>query len=126
MINIEEVACYRTDDGEIFDTYEEARKHLVERAVEGISAYDLAAFTEDGKRILPIDIDDRMDDIYYFSIRSQKALNFMRQVFEDYEYDYSLEKLGDYRYDKDFDEWRNRVDEYRELGEKWETLGEMT
>ena len=46
----------------------------------------------------------------------------MNQVFQDYEYDCSLEKPGDYRYDEDFDEWRNKVDEYQKLDEKWEIL----
>ncbi len=123
MIQIEEVTCYRTEDGKTFDSYEEAREHLVEKAVENIGAYDLLAFTEDGKRILPIGIDKRIDDIFYLSIRTGKALEFMKQVFEDYEYDYPLEKLGDYRYDKDFDDWRNKVDEYQDLDEKWKILG---
>lgn len=126
MINIEEVAYYRTDDGEIFDTYEEARKHLVEKAVESIGAHDLLALTEDGKKVPTIDIANQMDDIFYLSIRTKEALNFMRQVFEDYEYDYFLEKPGDYRYERDFDDWRNKVDEYQELDEKWKILGDMT
>lgn len=126
MINIEEVTCYRTDDGEVFYTYEKARKYLVEKAVESIGTDDLLAFTEDGKRVPTIDIDDRMDDIYYLSIRTARALEFMRQVFEDYEYDYFLEKPGDYRYEKDFDDWRNKVDEYQELDEKWKVFSEMT
>lgn len=126
MIQIEEVTCYRTEDGKTFDSYEKARKHLVEKAIENISAHDLVAFTEDGERILPIDIDERMDDIYYLSIRTVKALEFMRQVFEDHDYDYFLEKPGCYRYEKDFEDWRNKVDEYRKLDEKWEILREMT
>ena len=125
MMQIEEVTCYRTEDGKTFDSYEEARKHLVEKAVENISTYDLAAFTGDGRRIFPIDIDERMDDIYYLSIRTVKALEFMRQVFEDYEYNYFLEKPGDYRYDMNFECWRNKVDEYQELDEKWKILREM-
>lgn len=123
---IEEVAYYRTDDGEVFNSYEKARKHVVEKAVEDIAAHDLLAFTEDWQQVFPADIDDKMDDVFYFSVRTEKALEFMQQVFEDYGYDYPLEKPGDYRYDKDFDEWRNKVDEYRELDEKWETFNEMT
>lgn len=126
MIQIEEVTCYRTEDGKTFDSYEDARKYLVGKAVENIRAYDLIAFTDDGKRIFPIDIDERMDDVFYFTIRTEKALEFMKQIFDDYGYDYVLEKPGDYRYDKDFDIWRNKVDEYQELDEKWKILSEMT
>jgi hypothetical protein len=51
------VACYRTEDGKIFESYEEAREHIVEEAIVGISAYDLQAFTNDGKQVFPVDID---------------------------------------------------------------------
>lgn len=123
---IEEIACYRTEDGKIFNSYEDARKHIVEEEVEDISAYDLQAFTDDGKQVFPVDIDSQMDAVYYFSIRTEKALEFMKQIFQDYGYNYSLEKLGDYRYDEDFEEWRNKENDYRELNEKWKILNEMT
>lgn len=126
MMNVEEIACYRTEDGKTFDTYEEARKHLVEKAVESIGADDLIAFTEDWQQIFPADIDDRMDDVFYFSVRTEKALEFMQQIFEEYDYDYFPKKPGDYRYDTDFDEWKNKADEYRELDEKWKAFSEMT
>lgn len=122
---IEEIVYYRTDDGETFNTYEKARKHVVKKAVEDIVAHDLLAFTEDWQQVFPADIDERMDDVFYFSVRTEKALEFMQQVFEDYDYDYPLEELGDYRYDKDFDEWRNKANEYQELDEKWRILGLM-
>ena len=66
-----------------------------------------------------------MDDVFYFSVRTEKALEFMQQIFEDYDYDYPLKELGDYRYDKDFDEWRNKADEYQELDKKWRILDLM-
>ena len=50
----------------------------------------------------------------------------MKQIFQDNCYTYSLEKLGDYRYDEDFEEWRNKENDYRELNEKWKILNEMT
>lgn len=125
MMKIDEVTCYRTDDGKTFDSYEEARKYVFVKAVEGISIYDLLAFTDDGRRILLNDINERMDDIFYLSIRTKKALEFMKQVFQDYGYNSLLEKPGDYRYDEDLEEWRNKADEYRELDEKWKVLSDM-
>jgi hypothetical protein len=67
-----------------------------------------------------------MDAVYYFSVRSERALEFMKQIFQDYCYAYSLEKLGDYRYDEDLEEWRNKENDYRELNEKWKILNDMT
>lgn len=126
MMNIEEVTCYRTEDGKIFGSYGEARKHIIEEEVEGINAYDLQAFTKDGKQVFPVDIDRDIDDVSCFSIRTEKALSFMRQVFRDNCYPYFLEKLGDYRYDEDLEEWRNKVEDYRKLDKKWKILNDMT
>lgn len=122
MMNIEEITAYRTEDGEYFDSYEDAKRHAVKADVANIKNEELIALTLDGREVPVEEIFFKMEDIFYISIRSSNALEFMREVFASEGYDCFLESVGDYRYDIDLDKWRNKEKEVKELTENWWVL----
>ena len=124
MFEINEITCYKTQDGESFETYEEAEEHnkaLIEKE-NPLDELQIRVFNRDGELISSSAMYD-YNNVWFFLTKTKRGAEFL----ENYLYE---QGCGDivinpgilYRYDEDSECWVSQDEELEELNSRWKNI----
>lgn len=116
MFEIDKITCYKTKDGELFETYEEAKKHnklLIKKEVpfEEFSIYDsygTPLFAEEMSNL---------NYVWYVYAATDNGAKFL-EYFTGTE----IKPLTFYRYDVDEKRWISQKEDLDRLNSDWENI----
>lgn len=125
MFEIDPITMYRTADGHTFEEYDDAVDYEIRCAAKEIMDDDLIVKDKKGRQIKFYNIYANCDEIFFFTAKTEKALNFLREcldaqgvVNEDFP-----EEVGTYRWDEDYECWTTVGEDLERFVEKWVNYG---
>ena len=124
MFEINEITYYKTQDGESFETYEEAEEHnkaLIEKE-NSLDELQIRVFNRDGELISSSAMCD-YNNVWFLLTKTKRGAEFL----ENYLYE---QGCGDvvikpnilYRYDEDGECWVSQDEELEELNSCWKNI----
>lgn len=124
IFEIDKITYYKTQDGESFETYEEAEEHnktLIEKAVpvDEISMFDIY-----GKPV-PVEYMLNYDFVYYVCAYTDNGARFLENFIGEHisqEEDIKIELNTLYRYSDEEERWISQEEDLDEFNSHWAKL----
>ena len=124
MFEINEITYYKTQDGESFETYEEAEEHnkaLIEKE-NSLDELQIRVFNRDGELIPSSAIYD-YDNIWFLLTKTKRGAEFLENyLYEEGCGDVAIEPDILYRYDEDNECWVSQEEDLEELDSRWKGI----
>ena len=124
MFEINEITYYKTQDGESFETYEEAEEHNKLLMKKEIPFNEISIFNKDGDWI-PVDSMLDYDKVWFFYADTDNGARFLEHFISEYislEEDIEIKPKELYRYDESEDCWVSQSEEIEEFNARWKNL----
>lgn len=124
MFEINEITYYKTQDGESFETYEEAEEHnkaLIEKE-NSFDELQIRVFNRDGELIPSSAIYD-YDNVWFFVTKTNHGAEFLENyLYEQGCGDIAIKPDILYRYDEDRENWVSLSEEIKEFNAHWKNI----
>ena len=124
MFEINEITYYKTQDGESFETYEEAEEHnkaLIEKE-NPLDELQIRVFNRDGELIPSSSIYD-YDNVWFFVTKTNRGAKFLENYLNEQDCgDITVKPDILYRYDEDKENWVSLSEEIKEFNAHWKNI----
>ena len=124
MFKINEATYYKTQDGELFETYEEAEEHnkaLIEKENQ-FDELQIRVFNRDGELISSSEIHD-YNNVWFLFTKTKCGAEFLENyLYEQGCGDIAIKPGILYRYDEDSECWVSQDEELEELNSRWKNI----
>ena len=124
MFEINEITYYKTQDGESFETYEEAEEHnkaLIEKE-NSLDELQIRVFNRDGELIPSSAIYD-YDNVWFLLTKTKCGAEFLENyLYEQGCGDVAIKPDILYRYDEDNECWISQEEDLEELDSRWKGI----
>ena len=124
MFEINEITYYKTQDGESFETYEEAEEHNKTLIKKEVPFDEFSIYNKYGEPVLAEHMDD-YDYVWYIYAKTDNGARFLERFINEHislEEDIKIEPKTFYRYDDDEECWVSQKEELSRLNCNWEGL----
>lgn len=124
MFGVNEITCYQTYDGEIFETREEAEAHNKESFKNAIPFDDFYMYYENGDIIVQADGSiSNYDDVCFFYAKTEVGAKFLEMYLAAYaDCEITIEPKMLYRYDIYKCEWVSQKECLDDFNSLWKGL----
>ena len=124
MFEIDEITYYKTQDGESFETYEEAEEHnktLIDKAVpvDEISMFDIYGKT------VPVELMLNYNFVYYVCAYTDNGARFLEHFISEnisLEEEIKIELNTLYRYSDEEERWISQEEDLDDFNSHWVKL----
>ena len=124
MFEIDEITYYKTQDGEFFKTYEEAKEHnkaLIEKE-NPLDELQIRVFNRDGELISSSAMYD-YNNVWFLLTKTKRGAEFLENyLYEQGCGDIVIKPDTLYRYDEDGECWVSQDEELEELNSRWKNI----
>ena len=124
MFEINEITYYKTQDGESFETYEEAEEHnkaLIEKE-NPLDELQIRVFNRDGELISSLAMYD-YNNVWFLLTKTKRGAEFLENyLYEQGCGDIVIKSDTLYRYDEDGEYWVSQDEELEELNSRWKNI----
>ena len=124
MFEINEIVCYKTQDGEVFKTYEEAEEHnklLIEKETP-FDELQLRIFNKDGE-LLPSSSIYEYDNVWFFMTKTNRGAKFLENYLKEQNgEEITIEPDVLYRYGEGAERWISQEKDLEELDSRWKGI----
>ena len=124
MFEINEITYYKTQDGESFETYEEAEEHnkaLIEKE-NSLDELQIRVFNRDGELISSSAMYD-YNNVWFLLAKTKRGAEFLENyLYEQGCGDIVIKPDTLYRYDEDGECWVSQDEELEELNSRWKNI----
>ena len=124
MFEINEITYYKTQDGESFETYEEAEEHnkaLIEKE-NSLDELQIRVFNRDGELIPSSAIYD-YDNVWFLLTKTKCGAEFLENyLYEQGCGDVAIKPNVLYRYGEGAERWISQEEELEELNAHWKNI----
>ena len=124
MFEINEIVCYKTQDGEVFKTYEEAEEHnklLIEKETP-FDELQLRIFNKDGE-LLPSSSIYEYDNVWFFMTKTNRGAKFLENYLKEQNgEEITIKPDVLYRYSEEAEGWVSQEEELEELNSHWKNI----
>lgn len=124
MFEINEITYYKTQDGESFETYEEAEEHnkvLIEKE-NSLDELQIRVFNRDGELIPLSEIYD-YNNVWFLLTKTKCGAEFLENyLYEEGCGDVAIKPDILYRYNEDGECWVSQDEELEELNSRWKNI----
>ena len=124
MFEINEIVCYKTQDGEVFKTYEKAEEHnklLIEKETP-FDELQLRIFNKDGE-LLPSSSIYEYDNVWFFMTKTNRGAKFLENYLkEQNDVEITIKPDVLYRYSEEAEGWVSQEEELEELNSHWKNI----
>lgn len=122
-----EKVIYVTNDGTEFDSEEKAFEYEMKDAAAILQNTDhFIAYDSNGhpmKTEISV-LECTLENAYFMSVKTEEAVEALKSVQNAYDVDMPVpEEIGHFRWDDNYSEWRELLDELEELNDAWTALG---
>ena len=121
MFEINEITYYKTQDGESFETYEEAEEHNNALIEKGVPFDEFSMYNVYG---MPVPVDE-YDYIYFVYAKTDNGARFLERFIREHislEEDTKIEPKILYRYDNDEKRWISQEEDLDRFNNYWGNL----
>lgn len=124
MFKINEITYYKTQDGESFETYEEAEEHnkaLIEKE-NSLDELQIRVFNRDGE-LTPSSAIYDYNNVWFLLTKTKCGAEFLENyLYEQGCGDVAIKPDILYRYDEDGECWVSQDEELEEFNARWKNL----
>lgn len=124
MFEIDKITYYKTQDGESFETYEEAEEHnktLIEKETP-FDELQLRIFNKDGE-LLPSSSIYEYDNVWFFMTKTNRGAKFLENYLKEQNgEEITIEPDVLYRYSEETEGWVSQEEELEELNFHWKNI----
>ena len=124
MFEINEITYYKTQDGESFETYEEAEEHNKLLMEKEVPFYEFSMYNSYGEPV-PVERMSDYDYVWYIYAKTDNGARFLEHFINEHislEEDIKIEPKTLYRYDDDKECWVSQKEELSQLNCNWSGL----
>lgn len=122
MFEINEITYYRTQDGESFETYEEAERHNKLLIEKEIPFNEIRVFNKDGEWV-SVDSILNYDNVWFFYADTDNGARFLESYLENQGVSITkIEPKELYMYDECEDCWVSQSEELERFNARWKNI----
>ena len=124
MFEINEITYYKTQDGESFETYEEAEEHNKALIAKETPFDEFSMYDKYGVPV-PVERIDDYDYVWYVYAKTNNGARFLERFISErssLEEDIEIEPKTFYRYDDNEECWVSQKEELSQLNCNWAGL----
>lgn len=123
-----EKTVYVTNDGMEFEREEEAFEYEMKDALAVLSNPEhFIAYKEDGKIMETEDSEKlgwTLENAWFMDVKTEKAVDALSHAFSAYNISTPVpDDIGHFRWDDNYTEWRELLDDLQILNDNWAALG---
>lgn len=122
-----EKVIYVTNDGTEFESEERAFEHEIKDAAAILQNTDHFIAYDSNGHLMKTEISEleyTLENAYFMSVKTEEAVEALKNAQSVYEVDMPVpEEIGHFRWDDSYSEWRELLDELKELNDNWGALG---